>query len=200
MYQTQQKSDGRVGGYADWGVYSPGMLYSIAQNYLLSGDRAAFERLLPASLKAMDWCLGQVVKGQNNKEAPGLIVAPLNDLTHASRAWAFPNGYFVTGLDLFARALGAYGHPRAAEVAAVARKMHADVTAAFARASVKSPVVQLADGTWKNYVPCDAMTPRRLFEEWYPTDVDAGAKAVKSENGLLRLMCLELKSKDATLS
>jgi hypothetical protein len=39
---------------------------------------------------------------------------------------------------------------------------------------VKSPVVQLADGTWINYVPCDATTPRRLMEEWYPTDVDAG--------------------------
>ena len=174
MYQTQQKPDGRVGGYADWGVYSPGMLYSIAQNYLRSGDRAAFERVLPASLKAMDWCLAQVAKGQNNKDAPGLIVAPLNDLTHDARAWSFPNGYFVAGLDMFARALAAYGHPRAAEIAAVAKKMHADVTAAFARGSVKSPVVQLEDGTWMNYVPCDATTPRRLFEQWYPTDVDCG--------------------------
>ena len=52
--------------------------------------------------------------------------------------------------------------------------MRGDLTAAFARGSVRSPVVQLADGTWINYVPCDAMTPRRLFEEWYPTDVDCG--------------------------
>ncbi len=174
MFQTQQKPDGRVGGYAEWGVYSPGMLYPIAQNFLLSGDRVSFERLLPASLKAMDWCLGQVAKSQKNKEAPGLIVAPLNDRTRADRAWGFPNGYFVAGLDIFARALAAYGHPRAAGVATVAKKMHADVTAAFARGSVKSPVVQLADGTWINYVPCDATTPRRMLEEWYPTDVDVG--------------------------
>jgi hypothetical protein len=52
--------------------------------------------------------------------------------------------------------------------------MRADVTPAFARASVKSPVVQLADGTWNNYVPCDAMTSRRLLEQWYPSDVDTG--------------------------
>ena len=52
--------------------------------------------------------------------------------------------------------------------------MRADVERAFARASVKSPVVQLADGTWNNYVPCDAMTPRRLLDVWYPTDVDCG--------------------------
>lgn len=174
MYRSQQKPDGRVGGYAEWGVYSPGMLYSIAQNFLLSGDRASFERLLPAALKAMDWCLNELAQGQQAKEAPGLIVAPLNDLTHAKRAWGFPNGYFVAGLDTFGRALATYGHPRAAEVQAVAKQMHADVTTAFARASVKSPVVQLADGTWNNYVPCDAMTPRRMLEEWYPTDVDCG--------------------------
>ncbi len=174
MYRSQQKPDGRVGGYAEWGVYSPGMLYSIAQNFLLSGDRASFERLSPASLKALDWCLKEVARSQQNKEAPGLIVAPLNDLTHANLAWAFPNGYYVAGLDIFGRALAAHGHPRAAEVGAVAKKMYGDVTAAFARASVKSPVVQLADGTWINYVPCDAMTPRRLVEEWYPTDVDCG--------------------------
>ena len=52
--------------------------------------------------------------------------------------------------------------------------MRLDVTRAFSRASVKSPVVQLADGTWVNYVPGDAMTPRRMLDEWYPTDVDCG--------------------------
>jgi hypothetical protein len=39
---------------------------------------------------------------------------------------------------------------------------------------VKSPVVQLDDGTWINYVPTDATTPRRMLDEWYPTDVDTG--------------------------
>jgi hypothetical protein len=174
MFRSQQKPDGRIGGYAEWGVYSPGMLYAIGQNFLLSGDRASFERLLPASLKALDWCLAQVAHGQSSPAAPGLIVAPLNDLTHDARAWGFPNAYFVAGLDVFGRALAAHGHVRADEVKAVANKLRADVEREFARASVKSPVVQLADGTWNNYVPCDALTPRRLLEQWYPTDVDSG--------------------------
>jgi hypothetical protein len=174
MYQSQQQADGRVAGYANWGVYSPSMLYSIGQNFLLSGDRESFARLLPASLRTLDWCLKEIAAGQQNQEAPGLIVAPLNDLTHDARAWAFPNAYFVAGLDVFGRALASYGHPRAAEVRAVAKKMSGDVTAAFARGSVYSPVVQLADGTWSNYVPCDATTPRRLLDVWYPTDVDVG--------------------------
>lgn len=174
MYRSQQKPDGRVGGYAEWGVYSPGMLYSIGQNFLLARDRASFERLLPASLKALDWCLAEVARGQQSPDAPGLIVAPLNDLTHDSRAWGFPNAYFVAGLEVFGRALAAYGHPRAEAVKAVAKKMQADVEREFACASVKAPAVQLADGTWNNYVPCDAMTPRRLLDQWYPTDVDCG--------------------------
>jgi hypothetical protein len=174
MFHTQQKPDGRVGGYADWGVYSPGMLYAIGQNFLLSRDHASFERLLPASLKALDWCLREVARGRDSRDAPGLIVAPLNDLTHEARAWGFPNAYFVAGLDVFGRALAVYGHPRGGEARTVAARMRADVERAFARASVRSPVVQLADGTWSNYVPCDALTPRRLLDVWYPTDVDCG--------------------------
>jgi hypothetical protein len=52
--------------------------------------------------------------------------------------------------------------------------MKKSIEKAFARGSVKSPVVQLADGTWVNYVPSDAMTPRRQLDQWYPTDVDTG--------------------------
>lgn len=174
MYHTQQQPNGRVSGYASWGVYSPAMFYAIGQNFLLSGDRAGFERLLPASLKAADWCLGEIAEGRQNREAPGLVVAPLNDLTHDERAWAFPNGYFVAALEVFGRALDEYGHPRAGEIREAASQMRADVETAFARASVQAPAVQLADGTWINYVPCDAMTPRRLLDTWYPTDVDCG--------------------------
>ena len=36
MFKSQQLPDGKLGGYANWGVYSPGHLYAIAQNYLLS--------------------------------------------------------------------------------------------------------------------------------------------------------------------
>jgi hypothetical protein len=52
--------------------------------------------------------------------------------------------------------------------------MRAAVAREFARASVRSPAVQLADGTWSRYVPCDAQASGRLFKAWYPTDVDTG--------------------------
>jgi hypothetical protein len=174
MFRTQQQPDGRVGGFAEWGVYSPGMLYAIGQNRLLSGEGASFERLLPPSLRALDWCLAELEKSRTNPDAPGLVVAPLNDLTHDARAWAFPNAYFVAGLDVFGQALAAQAHPRAAEVRAAAARMKSDVERAFARANVRSPAVQLADGTWSNHVPGDALTPRRRLDLWYPTDVDCG--------------------------
>src|SRR5262249_13649418 len=53
MYANNQETTGHVGGFANWGVYTPGMIYAVAQHYLLSGDRTSFERLLPQTLKAL---------------------------------------------------------------------------------------------------------------------------------------------------
>ncbi|MCB0666633.1 MAG: hypothetical protein KDC80_12445, partial [Saprospiraceae bacterium] len=174
MFRTQQQPDGRIGGFADWGVYSPGHLYTIAQNYLLSGNRNHFEQLLPYALKTLQWCLAQIEESNAEDNSPGLILDPLNDLTAGERAWAFTQAYYVAGLELFAEALSIYNHPLAPEVTKVSATMKKKVVIAFSRASVKSPVVQLADGTWINYVPTDALTPRRMLDEWYPTDVDTG--------------------------
>ena len=74
-----------------------------------------------------------------------------------------------------ARALETYGHPRARECLDAARGFQQVVAREFARAAVNSPLVQLRDHTWSPYVPCEAMSPRRLVEQWYPTDVDTGA-------------------------
>lgn len=174
MFKSQQQKDGRIGGFANWGVYSPGQLYAIAQNFLLSGNKEQFEQLLPNALKALDWCLAQVAKSNEGANRTGLILGPLNDLTNEEREWAFNQAYYVGGLEMFAKALAAYSHPRAGEVKGIAEKMKADVVKEFARGSVKSPVVQLADGTWVNYVPTDALTPRRMMDQWYPSDVDTG--------------------------
>lgn len=174
MFQNQQQADGRIGGFANWGVYSPSFLYSIAENYLLSRNSVRFKALLPKALKTLDWCLDQIQEANKGRKSTGLIVGPLNDLTHADREWAFTQAYFVAGLESFSEALAIYGSPRAEEVKLIAEKMKQDVIKAFSRASVQSPVVQLADGSWTNYVPTDAMTHRRIMEEWYPTDVDVG--------------------------
>jgi hypothetical protein len=152
------------------------MLYSVAQHSLLSGDRASFDKLLPPTLRALDWCLGEMKNANDPKSpAPGLMLAPLNDLSHDARSWAFNQAYFVAGVELLGRALAEIQHPRAAECRAAAQTMRAAVEREFGHASVRSPAVQLADGTWSPYVPCDAQASGRLFKAWYPTDVDTGA-------------------------
>ena len=40
IYRNNQEPNGHVGGYANWGVYTPSMMYAVAQHGLLSGDRA----------------------------------------------------------------------------------------------------------------------------------------------------------------
>lgn len=174
MFKSQQHTDGRIGGFANWGVYSPGQLYAIAQNFLLSGNKELFDQLLPQSLKTLDWCIARVGESKEGAGKTGLILAPLNDLTNAEREWAFTQAYYVGGLELFAKALALYQHPRATETAAIAAALKTAVVKEFSRSSVTSPVVQLADGTWINFVPTDALTPRRMMEQWYPTDVDCG--------------------------
>jgi hypothetical protein len=175
QFVNNQEADGHVAGYANWVVYTPSMLYTVAQNYLLSRDRSAFERLLPYSIKAMDWCLAQIARASRS-EGPsrGLVRGPLNDGT-GEGIWAFNQAYLFAGLDLFGRALEQYGHPRAAEGREAAQAMRQSIARGFGSAAIRAPVVQLRDGTWMPYVPAEAMTPRRLLDQWYATDVDTGA-------------------------
>jgi hypothetical protein len=59
QFRNNQERNGHVNGFANWGAYTRGMLYAVAQNFLLSRDSAALDRLLPYSLKALDSCLAQ---------------------------------------------------------------------------------------------------------------------------------------------
>lgn len=188
QYRNNQETNGHVSGYANWVVYTPAMLYTVAQNYLLSRDRAALDRLMPQSLAAMDWCLGQIADAANQDgPAKGLVRGPLNDLTGVG-AWAFNQAYLYAGLDLFGQVLESVDHPRGAEARAAAKRLLAAVDKGFRIAAAGSPLVQLRDHTWSPYVPTEANTHRRLLDDWYPTDVDTGA------THLLRLNAIDPRS------
>ena len=175
QYRNNQEANGHVSGDANWHVYTPAMLYAVGQHFLLSQDRQAFERLLPQSLQAMEWCLAQLDQsGKADGPAKGLVTGPLNDLT-GEGLWAFNQAYFHAGLDVFGRALERFGHPRGAAAREGARTIHAAIDRGFGAASVRSPLVQLRDGTWTPYVPAEALASGRLLDQWYATDVDTGA-------------------------
>jgi len=190
ILRENQEPNGHIKGYANWLVYTPSTIYAVAKNFLLSQDRRAFEQLLPASLKAMDWCLEQVRRAQSQEGAArGLVGGPLNDGT-GDGYWAFNQAYMYAGLDLFGKALERFGHPRGAECQTAARELQKSINHAFRIASVQSPLVQLRDHTWIPYVPCEATRPGRLLDQWYPTDVDTGAvhllrlKAIPADSDL----------------
>ncbi|HET7100216.1 MAG TPA: hypothetical protein VFJ52_03625, partial [Terriglobia bacterium] len=175
MYRNNQEIDGRINGNANWGVYTPGMLFAVARNYLLFRNRQRLDEVLPPSLKALDWCLGQMQKA-NQVTGPyrGLFSAPLNDGT-GNGVWAFNQAYMYAGLEAFGQVLKSIGNPRADAALAAAQSLRQSIANGFGHASMLSPLVQLRDHTWIPYVPSNVLIPRRLLEEWYPADVDTGA-------------------------
>lgn len=184
IYHNNQEANGHVNGFADWLAYTPGMLYAVAQDYLLSDDRKSFEALLPDTLKALDWSIAQIRDASSaHGLTQGLVVGPLNDIT-GSGYWAFNQAYLYAGVEMMGRALQRDGNPRAAECLTVAQQYRAAIELAMSNASVQSPLVQLRDHTWIPYVPSDAAYTGRNLKQWYPSDVDTGA------THLLRLKAL----------
>ncbi|MHB9063209.1 MAG: hypothetical protein ACYC4B_05425 [Pirellulaceae bacterium] len=171
IYRDNQEPDGHIRGYANWFVYTPGMVYASAKHFLLSGDSESWEKLLPPTLLAADWCLAEVRKAE---QSGGLVQGPLNDLT-GEGVWAFSQAYVYAAFDLLATALDRSNHPRAAEFRQAADAFRLSVERAFAAAAMRSPLVELRDHTWSPYVPCEARSSGRRLDQWYPTDVDCGA-------------------------
>jgi len=175
QYRNNQEYNGHVNGYANWVSNTPGMLYAVAQDYLLYRDRTALERLMPYSLKALDWCL-QEAREAEQRAGPGrgLVMGPLNDGT-GEGFWAFNQAYMYAALERFGQILEAIGNPRAGEALEAAQKLRKATAEAFAGAAARSTLVQLRDHTWIPYVPSEALTDHRILDQWYPTDVDTGA-------------------------
>jgi hypothetical protein len=143
-------------------------------NYLLSNDRAAFEKVLPQTRKALDWSMEQIRAAASATDATaGLVAGPLNDITGPGY-WAFNQAYLYAGIAEMAKALQRYGDPRAAEYDQFARTYLAATERGMKKASVQSSLVQLRDHTWVPFVPSNAAFPGRNFTQWYPSDVDTG--------------------------
>jgi hypothetical protein len=184
IYANNQEANGHVGGFANWLVYTPAMMYAVAQNFLLSGNDAAFNRLLPQTLRALDWCLAEIERNSTRTgHSRGLVRGPLNDLT-GDGIWAFNQAYFYAGLERLGKALERAGHSRAVECATAAAHFREWIERGFGAGMMRAPVVQLRDHTWIPYVACEALIPHRLFQQWYPTDVDTGATHLSRLNAL----------------
>ena len=140
QFRNNQEENGHINGFANWGVYTPGMLYAVAQHYLLSHDRQALDRLLPYALKAFDYCMNETRQAKLREGTTrGLVEAPLNDGT-GNGVWAFNQAYMYAGLDLFGRVLEEIGNPRGKEARRAAQDLRAAAERGFAAASMRSPI------------------------------------------------------------
>jgi hypothetical protein len=174
QFRLNQDVNGHVGGYANWMMYTPSMLYVVAQYYLLSGDREGLDQLMPFAKKALDWCLNECKTAQSRSGfQKGLVEGPLNDGT-GDGIWALNQAYMYAGLQRFGTVLEGLGNPKGGVALEAAKQLQDAVKHGFGHAAALSPVVQLRDHTWEPYVPSEALTPRRLIDIWYPTDVDVG--------------------------
>ncbi|HEV2324342.1 MAG TPA: hypothetical protein VGS10_10385 [Terracidiphilus sp.] len=175
IFRNNQGPDGHLGGNANWLVYTPGMLYAVAENYLLSNDRESFEKLLPETLRSLDWSIDKIRKAETEQgTTSGLVTGELNDLT-GSGDWAFNQAYLYAGVEAMGKALERDGNPRAAECLKIAAEYRSRIEHAMSVAMVASPLVELRDHSWSPYVPSNASDPGRNFHQWYPSDVDTGA-------------------------
>jgi hypothetical protein len=175
IFRNNQQSDGHLGGNANWLAYTPGMLYAVAEDYLLSNDRDNFHKLLPQTIRALQWCLEHIRMAASEPDATGgLVPGELNDLT-GSGDWAFNQAYLYAGVEAIGKALERDGDPRAAECLKAAEEFRSRIEHAMSVAAVLSPLVELRDHSWTPYVPSNASDPGRNFHQWYPSDVDTGA-------------------------
>jgi len=175
IYRNTQEHNGHLNGVANWVIYTPGMLYAVSRNYLLARDRVLLDKLLPYTLKALDWCLAELsTAGRREGAASGLVYGPLNDGT-GDGIWGFNQAYMYAGLDLFGQVLRQIGHPRAHECLEASQKVYQAIERGFGNATMRSTLVQLRDHTWIPYVPCEALTPHRILDQWYVADVDTGS-------------------------
>ena len=107
--------------------------------------------------------------------ARGLVRGPLNDLTGQGDLGVQPGISLCGPRSLRARARAARPPARRRRAPGRRARSASRSPAGFGAASMRSPLVQLRDGTWTPYVPAEALTPRRLLDQWYATDVDTGA-------------------------
>ena len=178
IFRNNQEPSGQVGGYAHWGVYTPSMIFAVAQQP--ADRRPICTRCTVSSNPARSGLVsrsGEAGRAKPRTGPHGLMLAPLNDLTKDSRAWAFNQAYLFAGLDRLSVVLTEIRHPRAGS--AVRPRKRSEMPS---RLGSRLPRRVSGCSTARSHVEsvrtCDALTPRRLMEIWYPTDVDTGGAFV----------------------
>jgi len=135
-------------------------LWMLAEHYRFTRDEAWLRRSAPGILAASDWIINETKRTANRHELERGLLPPgcLEDISDWW-TWLSTSCYTWRGLDSAAWALEQIKHPEAKRIRAAARTYHKALLENFRKASERSPVVRLRDGTAVPDIP--SMVHRR---------------------------------------
>ncbi|HVT91324.1 MAG TPA: hypothetical protein VHD76_00660 [Bryobacteraceae bacterium] len=147
------------------------VLWTLAQHYLYSRDRAWLEHAWPHMRRGIEWIEQQRestkrsdILGNKVREYGLLPASQLEDNADWAN-WFSINAYAWAGMDRAAEALADIGHPEAKRIRDAADAYKADLRSAILRAIETAPVARMQDGTYEPYVP---VVPNRRFRLFGP--------------------------------
>jgi hypothetical protein len=140
------------------------ILWMLAEHYRFTRDDAWLRKAAPGILAAADWIIGETQRTSNRHELErGLLPAGSLEDIGDWWPWLSTSCYTWRGLDSAAWTLEQAKHPQAGRVQGEANKYHDHLLNNFRKASERSPVVRLRDGTAVPHIPSQVHRRGRCF-------------------------------------
>jgi hypothetical protein len=136
------------------------ILWMLGEHYRFTRDDAWLRGAAPGILAGADWIINETKRTANRHELErGLLPAGRLEDIGDWWTWLSTSCYTWRGLDSAAWALEQIKHPEAPRVRQEANAYHTNLLANFRKATDRSPVVRLRDGTAVPHIP--SMVHRR---------------------------------------
>jgi hypothetical protein len=136
------------------------ILWMLGEHYRFTRDDAWLRGAAPGILAGADWIINETKRTANRHELErGLLPAGSLEDIGDWWTWLSTSCYTWRGLDTAAWALEQINHPEARRVRQEADTYHTNLLANFRKATDRSPVVRLRDGTAVPHIP--SMVHRR---------------------------------------
>jgi len=130
------------------------ILWMLAEHYRFTRDEAWLRSAAPGIVAGADWIIRETQRTANRHELErGLLPAGSLEDIGDWWTWLSTSCYTWRGLDSAASALEQIKHPEAKRIRAEADTFHTNLLANFHKASERSPVVRLRDGTSVPKIP-----------------------------------------------
>ncbi len=155
-----------AGGYESGGYnqHHGWILWMLGEHYRFTRDREWLQRAAPGILAAAGWINRQTARTSSRHELErGLLPAGSLEDIGDWWTWLSTSCYTWRGLDSAAWALEQINHPEAKRIRSQADAFHVSLLDNFRKASQRSPIVRLRDGTCVPKIPSQVHRRGRSF-------------------------------------